>query len=107
MKGMTFRNLPLGFFAIIALSGRAYPTDLDDSARVADARLETSILARFNGSPQLRAFDISVFVAGREVVLTGTVDDNVSRAMAEQIAADLAGTGSVTNHLLVSDALKH
>ena len=107
MKAITFRNLPLGFFAIVALSGRAYPTDLDDSAHVADAHLETTILAKFNGNPRLRVFDIAVFVAGREVVLTGTVDDNISRAMAEQIAADQTGTGSVTNHLLVNDALKH
>ena len=32
---------------------------------------------------------------------------HATRAMAEQIAADQAGTGSVVNHLVVGDALKH
>ena len=36
----------------------------------------------------MRSFDIAVVVAGREVVLTGMVDDNARRASAEQIAAD-------------------
>jgi len=107
MNSMTFRNLPLGFFAIVALSGRLYATDVDDSARVADARLETNILARFNGNPELRALDISVFVAGREIVLTGTVNDDATRAMAGQIAAGQAGSGSVVNRLVVGEALKH
>jgi len=102
-----FRNLTLASCAIVALTGRVYSTDLDDSALVADARLEAAILAKFNGDPRLRSFDIAVVVAGREVVLTGMVDDNASRARAEQIAADETGNGSITNHLLVSDALKH
>ena len=107
MKTMTLGNLPLGFFAIVALSGRLCATDMDDSTHVAAARLETNILARFNGNPRLRSLDISVFVAGREVVLTGTVNDDATRAMAEQIAADQAGAGSVINRLVVSGALKH
>ena len=107
MNSTTFRNLPLGFFAIVALSGRLCATEVEDSAHVADARLETSILARFNDIPQLRALDISVFVAGREIVLTSTVNDDASRAMAERIAADQAATGSVINHLVVNSARKH
>lgn len=107
MKSTAFRNLPLGFFAIVALSGRLFANEVDDNAHVADARLETHILARFNGIPQLRALDISVFVAGRKIVLTGTVNDDASRAMAERIAADQAGAGNVINRLVVNNARRH
>jgi osmotically-inducible protein OsmY len=107
MSSMTFRNLPLGFFAVIALSGRVGSTELEDTGRVASARLETRILASLYANTQLRAFDISVFVADREAVLTGTVDDDASRAMVVRLAAGQPGIGSVTDRLIVSDAPSH
>ncbi|TYK66279.1 BON domain-containing protein [Colwellia echini] len=67
-----------------------------------DGKAESTLL--FNGN--LNSFDINTDVQNSIVILTGKVDSEVDKALAEELIASLDGVESVDNKLTVLDAKK-
>lgn len=89
-------------FGAIASDLSADPKANDATSKpVSNAHLEMQILTAFGRDPQLHAFDFSVSVDVGTVVLGGTVDDRVSKDLAEKIATGTEGIKSVVNHIVV------
>lgn len=78
--------------------------DNDVGQAVSEARLEGQLAATYALNEHLSVFDISVDVEGDTAVLTGTVEDDAQRSLAEQIARDVDGIENVDNRLEVDGA---
>ncbi|MFD2165093.1 BON domain-containing protein [Thalassotalea euphylliae] len=64
-----------------------------------DGKAETTLLLNTN----LNSFDINTDVESQHVTLTGMVDTNVEKSLAEELIAGLDGVNSVDNQLTVKD----
>lgn len=84
--------------AVTAFSG---PALADTSQDVTNARQEAQIWTTYALSPHLRAMDISVSVDNGKAVLTGKVDEDVNKDLAEQIALGVDGIKDVDNQISV------
>jgi osmotically-inducible protein OsmY len=71
------------------------------SQEVQEARQETQIWTAFSLNPYLRASDLKVSVHGGKAVLTGRVEEGVSKELAKQIALGVTGIVEVDNQILV------
>jgi osmotically-inducible protein OsmY len=71
------------------------------SQEVQEARQETQIWTAFSLNPYLRANDLQVSVHGGKAVLTGRVEEGVSKELAKQIALGVTGIVEVDNQILV------
>jgi len=65
------------------------------------ARQESQIWTTYSLSPYLRANDLRVSVAGETATLTGTVDEDVDKDLAKQIALGVDGIRKVDNQIVV------
>ena len=85
--------------ALAALSGAA----IADTAgqNVTEARQETQIWTTYALSPYLRALDIKVSVHAGKATLTGTVEEDVNKDLAKQIALGVKGITEVDNQIVV------
>lgn len=72
-----------------------------DPATAADAAQVAAVKAALAADSRLKSFAIDVRAASGLVELFGTVDSKSSRQKAEEIAADVPGVKSVTNHLVL------
>jgi hyperosmotically inducible periplasmic protein len=86
--------------AIAALSGSVM-AESDFSQELTDARQESQIWTTYALNPYLRAMDISVSVKNGNVILTGKVNEDVNKELAEQIALGVAGVSGVDNQISV------
>lgn len=68
---------------------------------ILDARQESRIETAFSLSPYLRDQDLKVSVHSGKAVLTGKVQEGVSRELAKQIALGVQGIGDVENQIVV------
>ncbi|GAA0812919.1 BON domain-containing protein [Colwellia asteriadis] len=68
-----------------------------------DGKAESTLL--FNGS--LNSFDINTDVQNGVVILTGKVDSDVDKALAEELVESLDGVASVDNKLTVLNDNEH
>ena len=68
---------------------------------LADARREAQIWTSFAFNRHLKASDISVEVRGDRAFLTGTVDDQIEKDLAGEIARKVEGVESIDNRLVV------
>lgn len=94
--------MALSLGAALAPIGASLATTANDlSAEVGDARREAQIWTSYALSPHLRGFDISVDVSGNRAVLTGKVQDQIEKELAEQIALGVDGIARVDNQLTV------
>src|SRR5262249_37865311 len=75
----------------------------NESSRVEDLEIKTSILESLNHSPELAGKRIEVKVENQVVLLTGTVDTPAQRSGAEQIARAATGVVGVTNNIAVTN----
>jgi hyperosmotically inducible periplasmic protein len=73
---------------------------------VVDARREAAIASTFMTNAQLRSSSIDVEVNNANAVLTGTVESNVERDLAEQIAMNVSGINRVDNRLRVDPSYR-
>lgn len=100
----TFKKLALATATagMIALTPLALHAE-DDHLRqqLTEARQEGSIWTAIALNRNLGAFDISVDVDGNTAVLTGSVESEVERDLAEQIALGVDGITSVDNQVTV------
>lgn len=93
------RNLLLASGIALALAGGASAGT--PSQEVTEARQETQIWTTYALSPYLRANDLKVSVHGDKATLTGTVEEKVSKELAEQIALGVSGVKHVDNRIVV------
>lgn len=95
------KNLAVLTMAVALLVLPALPALADDHARsaVAEARMEGSIATAFALNRHLNPFRIQVRVHGSTAILTGTVENDVNRDLAEQVALSIEGVDSVDNQL--------
>ncbi len=99
---MNIRNRSISLAGAIAIALATGPVfAADDSTAVSDARLESRITTTYALSPYLRAHDLKVSVVDGEVTLTGTVEEDVNKDLAEQIAHGVAGVTDVDNQINV------
>lgn len=68
---------------------------------VIDAKQESQIWTTYALSPYLRANDLQVSVHDGKAVLTGTVEDDVNKDLAKQIAIGVKGIREVDNKIVV------
>jgi osmotically-inducible protein OsmY len=85
----------------IQIDPAAKPTN--ESARVEDLEIRTSILESFARSPELGGKNIEVKVENRIVTLSGAVETPAQRNGAEQTARAVDGVAGVTNNLAVTN----
>ncbi len=94
------RALPLAIVLSLTLAGTAIAgTDV----KLNSARQESQIWTTYELSPYLRAHGLEVTVADGEATITGTVEEDVSKALAEEIALGVEGISSVDNQIEVRD----
>lgn len=75
------------------------------SPEIAAARQESQIETTFELSPYLRGHDIDVDVLAGKATLTGRVDEDITRDLAQQIALGVSGIESVDNQIEVQSDL--
>lgn len=90
---VTAVTLALGPFAGIATADQ----------NVTEARQESQIGTTYALNPHLRNTDLEVSVQGDKATLTGIVDEDVSRDLAEQIALGVNGIKNVDNQITVQE----
>lgn len=92
--------LTLGM-AISAIAVSAVSVAATPSQDVINARQETQIWTTYALSPYLRAQDIEVSVDSGKATLTGTVEEDVNKALAKEIALGVTGIKDVDNKIVV------
>ena len=75
----------------------------DAAQDIADARLESQIWTTYALSPHLRANDLKVTVHDGKATLNGTVNEEVSKDLAKEIAVGVKGIKDVDNKIDVKE----
>jgi hyperosmotically inducible periplasmic protein len=88
--------------AISAIVISAVSVAATPSQEVINARQETQIWTTYALSPYLRAQDIEVSVDSGKATLTGTVEEDVNKELAKEIALGVTGIKEVDNKILVN-----
>ncbi len=97
-----FRRLTLAAGIALAVATASGTVIADTvSQDVTEARQETQIWTTYALSPYLRAGDLKVSVDNGKATLTGTVEDNVNKDLANEIALGVKGVTEVDNQILV------
>lgn len=84
---------------LASISGSAIADTM--SQDITEARQESQIWTTYILSPYLRAHDLKVSVDNGTATLTGTVDENVNKQLARQIALGVSGIEKVDNQIEV------
>jgi osmotically-inducible protein OsmY len=84
--------------SLITVSGSAFADSAQD---ITNARQESRISTSYALSPYLRAHEINVVVDNGKATLTGKVDEDVNKDLAQQIALGVDGIKEVDNQLVV------
>ena len=84
----------------LALAG-----DKPMSSEAKDAYREGQIWATYVANPALEAYEIDIDVNGNQAILTGSVESNIERRLAERIAMSTDGITGVDNRILVDPLL--
>jgi osmotically-inducible protein OsmY len=100
------RTLTAAFGGALVLAGigASIAADLTPEAKdeqVMNARRENRILTAFNVDPRLHAYDLTVIVDGSSAALGGTVETDVARDLAAQLASGTNGIEHVDNRIRV------
>ena len=99
MTGFRFSSAIL-ILGLLVTAGAAQ----QKQATMPDAEVEANVLKALAASPQLADQDIHTTTVYGQVTLTGTVRDEASRDMAEQIASETTGVKKVIDQLAVGKA---
>lgn len=99
LKKLALAVATAGFVALTPLTLHADDSDLRQ--QLTEARQEGSIWTAIALNRHLSPFGISVDVTGDTAVLTGSVESDVDRDLAEQIALGVDGIERVDNQLTV------
>ncbi|MCF7985128.1 MAG: BON domain-containing protein, partial [Thiohalocapsa sp.] len=82
---------------------QAPPTTGSQTMPGSDLWAEARLITTYSINEHLNPFDIGVDASDGTVTLTGTVDNEAQRSLAEQLARDLSGIDQVDNRLDVVD----
>lgn len=85
--------------ALLASTGAATADTV--SQEITNARQETQIWTTYALSPYLRANDLKVVVQDGKATLSGTVEEDVNKDLAKQIALGVDGVKTVDNKIVV------
>lgn len=97
LKTITVAIATAGMLALSPVSAMAQ----DTRSEVTEARMEGSVATAFALNRHLNPFRIQVEVQDRTAILTGTVENGVSRDLAEEVALSIDGIEEVDNQLSV------
>lgn len=86
---------------MLALSPLPILAQESSASAVTEARMEGSIATAFALNRHLNPFHIQVQVRGNTAILDGTVENDVNRDLAEQVALSIEGIDTVDNQLKV------
>ena len=101
-KHLQIRKIILASTMTAALAGiGATATAATASQEITDARQQAQIETTYALNPYIRANEIAVSVRNTKATLTGTVDEGVSKELAEQIALGVTGIESVDNQIRI------
>lgn len=100
------RTRYLAIFTLV-LSLIGFSATADDTEQTSDAWLKAKIVTTFALSEHLNPFAIDVDVVSGVVILTGTVENDIERDLAEEIAKGVNGVKKVNNKLTVSSNAQH
>ncbi len=89
-----------GVLAAMLAGGAATAADTA-SDKIIQARQETQIWTTYALSPHLRANDLKVSVQDGKATLSGTVEEDISKDLAKQIALGVDGIKQVDNQIVV------
>jgi hyperosmotically inducible periplasmic protein len=73
----------------------------DQSSKISEARQSSQIWTTYALNPHLQAHDLRVSVEDGVATLTGKVDEDISKELAEQIALNVKGIKKVDNQIEV------
>ncbi|MCY1532798.1 BON domain protein [compost metagenome] len=104
MKTLALATAGASLIFLTPLSTYAGQSDLD--SQLSEARQEGSIWTAFALNRHLNPFSIDVDVGNGSAVLTGSVETEVERDLAEQIALGIEGVSKVDNQLQVDPKLE-
>lgn len=98
--------LALALASGTAMAGTSCDKDPSDKAHmqsqdISEARLESQILTTYSLNSSLRANDLQVSVEEGKATLSGTVEEDVSKELANAIALGVTGIDSVDNQIEV------
>lgn len=99
LKQLAAATATAGLIALVPMA--AHADDGDMSRQLDDARAEGSVSTAIATNRNLSPFSIDVEVEGDTAVLTGKVESDVEKDLAEQIAKDIDGIEKVDNQLTV------
>ncbi|GGY71982.1 transporter [Cellvibrio zantedeschiae] len=86
---------------VLVFSVASMMASADAKQDIVDARQETQIWTTYALSPYLRAHDLKVKVNNGKAVLTGTVDEDINKDLAKEIALGVDGIKDVDNQIVV------
>ncbi len=98
-KRKSFSNL----FVTVVLIGGVIQAQ-EKPATVPDAQIEANVLKALAGAPQLADQSISTTTVYGTVTISGTVRDEASRDMAEQLVSNAPGVKKVVDELTIGTA---
>lgn len=84
---------------------QAAEQDRDFEQAVSDAWIDGKLESAYTFNPHLNPFEIDTDVENGVVMLSGTVDSDIDRDLAGEIAKGLEGVHEVQNNLLVDTSL--
>lgn len=102
LKALTLAIATVGFIGLTPFT--AYAAEGDTSRELSEARQEGSIWTAFALNRHLNPFTIDVDVENGSAKLTGKVETDVERDLAEQIALGTKGVTKVDNQLTLDPA---
>lgn len=97
----TTRKLALATAVSMALLTSTGSLAADDSSDITEARQSTQIWTTYALNPHLQANDIKVSVDDGVATLTGKVEEDISKELAEQLALNVKGIKKVENKIEV------
>lgn len=99
LKQLALATTTAGLVALSPMA--AHADDGDMSRQLDDARAEGSVSTAIATNRNLSPFSINVDVKGDTAILSGEVETEVEKDLAEQIAQDIEGIENVDNQLKV------
>ncbi|MFO7705512.1 MAG: BON domain-containing protein [Halopseudomonas sp.] len=99
LKALALATATAGIFALSPMT--AFAEETDTSRQLSEARQEGSVVTAITLNRHLNPFSIDVEVKDGTAVLTGEVESDVDRDLAEQVALSVDGVQKVDNQLTV------
>ncbi|MGR9087756.1 MAG: BON domain-containing protein [Gammaproteobacteria bacterium] len=100
---MKYLIIPTGIMILTSIAASA---DQNEAEQMSDVWLKAKIVTVYTLSEHLNPFDLEVEVASGRVVLTGTVENDIERDLAGELAKGVKGVIEVDNQLDINSDAK-